>query len=310
MRLDIDFDGKREFELSTGERVRFRLRDIAVEPGTKVSLKHQFDPDFTGGTTDKTGALERIASNVQRMSELQEILYAQDVYSLLLIFQAIDAAGKDGAIRHVMSGINPQGCHVTSFKAPSAEELDHDYLWRAHKALPARGMIGIFNRSYYEEVLVVRVHRELLAAQRLPPGAMDDKVWTRRFKEINNFERYLVRNGTVVLKFFLNISKEEQKKRFLARIEEPDKNWKFSTADFRERGHWDEYQEAFEDMLTNTSTEWAPWFVIPADNKWFARLAISHIVTSAMESLDLKVPQLSPEQRKELEDIRQQLLKE
>jgi PPK2 family polyphosphate:nucleotide phosphotransferase len=310
MKLNLDFDRKREFDLSEGERVRFTLRDVAVEPGRKVSLRKDFDPDFTGGTKDKSGALERIAANVERVSQLQEVLYAQDVYSLLLVFQAMDAAGKDGAIRHVLSGVNPQGCHVTSFKTPSAEELDHDYLWRAHKALPARGIIGIFNRSYYEEVLVVRVHRQLLQAQRLPEFAVDDKIWQRRFKEINNFEKYLVRNGTVVLKFFLNISKEEQRNRFLARIEEPDKNWKFSIADYRERAHWDSYMEAYEDMLANTSTEHAPWFVIPADNKWFARLAISQIITAALESLDLKVPVVSLERRKELEAIRTELLKE
>ncbi|MFO1090611.1 MAG: polyphosphate kinase 2 family protein [Hyphomicrobiales bacterium] len=310
LKLNLDFERKRKFELSNDECVRFRLRDICVEPGSRVSLKKQFDPDFTGGTEDKVGALEKLSSNVQRMAELQEILYAQDIYSLLLIFQAMDAAGKDGAIRHVMSGVNPQGCQVTSFKTPSSQELDHDYLWRARQALPARGMIGIFNRSYYEEVLVVRVHKELLVKQRLPEWARDDQLWTRRFKEINDFEKYLVRNGTIVLKFFLNISREEQKKRFLSRIEETDKNWKFSIADYRERGYWDEYMAAFEDMLSNTSTEWAPWFVIPADNKWFARLAISQIVTSAMESLNLKVPEVSDERRKELAQIREQLLNE
>ncbi|MFO1091571.1 MAG: polyphosphate kinase 2 family protein [Hyphomicrobiales bacterium] len=309
-RLNMDFDKKREFKLSDEESVRFRFRDICVEPGSSVSLKKQFDPDFTGGTKDKAGALEKLSSNVQRMAELQEILYAQDIYSILLVFQAMDAAGKDGAIRHVMTGVNPQGCQVTSFKAPSSEELDHDYLWKAHRALPARGMIGIFNRSYYEEVLVVRVHKELLVNQRLPGWAVDDRIWARRFKEINNFEKYLVRNGTIVLKFFLNISKEEQKKRFLARIDETEKNWKFSIADYRERGYWDQYMAAFEDMLSNTSTEWAPWFVIPADNKWFARLAISQIVTSAMESLDLKVPEVTEERRKELADIRKQLMNE
>jgi PPK2 family polyphosphate:nucleotide phosphotransferase len=309
-KINLDFDRKREFALTEGESVRFRLRDVAVEPGARVSLKKHFDPDFTGGTKDKTGAIERLASNVERMSELQEILYAQDVYSVLLVFQAMDAAGKDGAIRHVMSGVNPQGVHVTSFKAPSAEDIDHDYLWRAHRALPARGMIGIFNRSYYEEVLVVRVHKELLKAQRLPPGTTGEKIWERRFREINNFEKYLVRNGTLVLKFFLNISKDEQKKRFLARIDESDKNWKFSVADYRERGYWDQYQEAFEDMLTHTSTEWAPWFVIPADNKWFARLAISQIVTAALEGLDLKIPKVDSERLKELQAIREQLINE
>ena len=310
MRLDLDFDKKREFEVFDGQTVRFRLRDIAVEPGRRVSLRDEYDPDFTGGFKGKLGALERVASNVGRMAELQEILYAQDTYSILMIFQAMDAAGKDGAIRHVMSGINPQGCHVTSFKAPSAQELDHDFLWRAYSGLPSRGMIGIFNRSYYEDVLVVRVHPELLKLQKLPKEAYDKDIWDRRYKEINNFEKYLVDNGTVILKFFLNISKDEQKKRFLARIDEPDKNWKFSPSDFKERGHWQDYQKAFEEMLSNTSTERAHWFVIPSNNKWFARLAISQIVISALESLDLKVPKVDDARRKELADIRELLLKE
>ncbi len=309
-RLNVDFDTKRKFSVSEGGSVKFRLRDIAVEPGKKFSLKKDFDPDFTGGFDDKSGALMKLASNVQRVSELQEILYAQDKYALLIIFQAMDAAGKDGAIEHVMSGVNPQGCHVTSFKAPSAEELDHDYLWRAHKAMPARGMIGIFNRSYYEEVLVVRVHPEILAGQKLPKKAIDKDIWDRRYKEINNFEKYLVRNGVVVVKFFLNISKEEQKKRFLARIDEPDKNWKFSLADYKERSFWNDYQHAFEQMMENTSTEWAPWFVIPADNKWFARLAISQIITATLEGLDLSIPSVDDARLKELAVIREQLMAE
>jgi PPK2 family polyphosphate:nucleotide phosphotransferase len=309
-RLNVDFDTKRKFAVSEGGIVKFRFRDIAVEPGKKVSLQKDFDPDFTGGFDDKSGALKKLASNVERVSELQEVLYAQDKYALLIIFQAMDAAGKDGAIEHVMSGVNPQGCHVTSFKAPSAEELDHDYLWRAHRAMPARGMIGIFNRSYYEETLVVRVHPEILAGQKLPKKAIDKDIWDRRFKEINNFEKYLVRNGIVVLKFFLNISKEEQKKRFLARIDEADKNWKFSVADYKERSHWDDYQHAFEETLTNTSTEWAPWFVIPADNKWFARLAMSQIITSTLEGLDLSIPKVDDARLAELAGIREQLLAE
>lgn len=310
MRINLDFDAKRKFTVSDGGSVKFRLRDIVVEPGKSVSLRKDFDPDFTGGFDDKTGALEKLSRNVQRLSELQEILYAQDKFALLVIFQAMDAAGKDGAIRHVMSGVNPQGCQVTSFKAPSSEELDHDYLWRAHKAVPPRGMIGIFNRSYYEETLVVRVHPEILAGQKLPPAALEGDVWGRRFKEINNFEKYLVRNGVVVLKFFLNISKAEQKKRFLARIDEPEKNWKFSVADFKERSHWDDYQHAFEQTLENTSTDWAPWFVIPADNKWFARLVISQVITSTLEGLDLKHPEVGKDRQKELTGIRAQLMAE
>jgi PPK2 family polyphosphate:nucleotide phosphotransferase len=244
---------------------------------------------------------------VSRMAELQQKLYAQDTYALWLIFQAMDAAGKDGCIRHVMSGVNPQGCHVTSFKAPSVEELDHDYLWRASKALPMRGMIGIFNRSYYEEVLVVRVHPEFLAKQKLPPEARGDRIWKRRFRQINDFEKYLVDNGILVLKFFLNLSKGEQKKRFLARINESDKNWKFSVADYQERGHWDTYQKAYQDMLRRTSTARAPWFVIPADHKWFARLAVSEVICHALERLHLAFPKIDAKRRKELKEIKKML---
>ena len=309
MKLNLDFDTVRELGVSEGERVRFRLRDIAVEPGKRVSMT-DFDPGFTGGLKDKDGALQRIAANVGRLAGLQEKLFAQNVYAILVVFQAMDAAGKDGAIRHVLSGVNPQGCHVTSFKAPSAEELDHDYLWRCHKAAPARGMIGIFNRSHYEEVLVVRVHPEFVRAQRLPPWATDGKLWERRFREINDFEHHLVRNGTIVLKFVLNISKAEQKKRFLARLDEPDKNWKFSAGDVAERALWDRYMAAYAEMLSNTSTEWAPWFVIPADNKWFARLAVSQIITTAIEGLDLRLPEPTAEQTQAMQAAREQLLKE
>ena len=310
MKLDVDFDKKREIPVGDSGRVRFRFRDIAVEPGKAVSLKKDFDPDFTGGYDDKAGALEQVSANVEHLSAMQEVFYAQDTYALLMIFQAMDAAGKDGAIRHVMSGINPQGCQVSSFKAPSAEDLDQAYLWRASKALPGRGMIGIFNRSYYEEVLVVRVHPELLAKQKLPPEAREGNIWKRRFKEINNFEKYLRQNGTIILKFFLNVSKKEQKRRFLSQIDEPEKNWKFSVADCAERKFWDDYQNAFEDMLENTSTDFAPWFVIPADNKWFARLAISEAVVAAFERLDLQVPMAGEERKKELMEIRDQLLAE
>jgi PPK2 family polyphosphate:nucleotide phosphotransferase len=300
VRIRIDDEGE----------VSFRLGEILVPPGKKVSLAHDFSPQFTGGFDDKSGALERVIANRERLSDFQEKLYAQDTYSLLVIFQAIDAAGKDGAIQHVMSGVNPQGCHVTSFKAPSQEELDHDYLWRTAKALPARGMIGIFNRSYYEEVLVVRVHPEWIASQKLPDKKINKNFWEKRFKEINNFEKYLVRQGTVILKFFLNVSKEEQKKRFIARIDEEDKNWKFSVKDYEERAHWDAYQEAIDDMLSNTSTEWAPWLVIPADDKWFARLAISETICEAMDRLDLKFPKLTSQQKRELAKIKSSLERE
>jgi PPK2 family polyphosphate:nucleotide phosphotransferase len=307
MKLDVDFDKKREITVGDSGRVRFRLRDISVEPGKAVSLKKDFDPDFTGGYNDKAGALEEVSANVEQLSAMQEVLYAQDVYSLLIIFQGMDAAGKDGAIRHVMSGVNPQGCQVTSFKTPSAEDLNHGYLWRASKALPGRGMIGVFNRSYYEEVLVVRVHPELLEKQKLPPIPHKGEIWRHRFKEINSFEKYLRQNGTIVLKFFLNLSKKEQKRRFISRIDEPEKNWKFSTADYTERKSWDDYQNAFEHMLGNTSTDWAPWFVIPADNKWFARLAISEVVSAVFERLDLQVPSVSEGRKQELIEICGQL---
>ena len=306
-RLNLDPD--RMIKMNAGETgvVEFRMRELMVPPGEEIRLKKDYDPAFTGGFDDKQGALAQVAANVERLADLQERLYAQDTYALLIVFQAMDAAGKDGAIKHVISGVNPQGCHVTSFKAPSAEELDHDYLWRAARALPARGMIGIFNRSYYEEVLVVRVHPEFLAKQKLPPETMDEKLWRRRFKEINSFERYLARNGIVVLKFFLNVSRGEQRKRFLARIDRPEKNWKFSVADYQERALWNDYQNAYDDLLNNTSTEWAPWFVIPADNKWFARLAISQAICAVLESLDLEYPEVSEQRRAELLQIKQAL---
>ncbi len=308
MKYNLDSDRKIKIKVGDNDTVEFKLRDILVLPDTKISLKKDFDPDFTGGYDDKAGALEKVAANVQRLSDLQERLYAQDIYGILIIFQAIDAAGKDGAIRHVMSGVNPQGCHVTSFKAPSSEELDHDYLWRASKALPQRGMIGIFNRSYYEEVLAVKVHPEFLDKQKLPGKPGGKVFWNRRYKEINRFERYLSANGIIPIKFFLNLSYKEQRKRFLARIDEPDKNWKFSVADFKERARWDDYQEAFEDMLNHTSTEQAPWFVIPSDNKWFARLAISEAVCAVMERLKLKFPDIGDEARAELLKIREELV--
>ena len=310
MKYDLDSDRKISIDVGEKGSIEFKLRDILVPPDSKISLKKDYDPDFTGGFDDKEGALAHVAANVQRLSELQEKLYAQDIYGILIIFQAIDAAGKDGAIRHVMSGVNPQGCHVTSFKSPSSEELDHDYLWRATKALPARGMIGIFNRSYYEEVLAVKIHPEFLSKQNLPGKPGGKGFWERRYKEINRFEKYLTSNGIIPIKFFLNLSKKEQKKRFLARIDEPKKNWKFSVADFKERALWDDYQQAFEDMLNNTSSEHAPWFVIPSDNKWFARLAISEAICTVLERLKLKFPDIGDESRAELLKIREELLKD
>ena len=310
MKYNLDPDRKVRIDVGDSGSVEFKIRDILVTPDSKISLKKDFDPDFTGGYDDKEGALKRVAANVQRLRELQEKLYAQDIYGILVIFQAIDAAGKDGAIRHVMSGVNPQGCHVTSFKAPSSEDLDHDYLWRAMKVLPARGMIGIFNRSYYEEVLAVKVHPEFLERQNLPGKPGGKAFWDRRYKEINRFEKYLTSNGIIPIKFFLNLSKKEQKKRFMARIDEPEKNWKFSVADFKERALWDDYQQAFEDMLNHTSTEQAPWFVIPSDNKWFARLAISEAICTVMERLKLKFPEVSEQRRAELLKIRGELEKE
>jgi PPK2 family polyphosphate:nucleotide phosphotransferase len=274
-----------------------------VPTGEKIRLK-DYDPAFTGSFKSKTEATKKLKDDVDKLAELQDILYAQNIYSLLLIFQAMDAAGKDGAIKHVMSGINPQGCQVVSFKGPSAEELDHDYLWRCMKALPERGRIGIFNRSYYEEVLVVRVHPEYLKGQSLPPGTLNENIWKKRYEDINNIERYLVRNGTVILKFFLNVSKAEQKRRFLERINTADKNWKFSKADVQERGHWKEYMDAYEDMLNNTSTKWAPWFVIPADHKWFTRAAVADVVIKQLLSLDLHYPEVDARQKAALQEAK------
>lgn len=261
-----------------------------VKPGSKVSLKKDYDPGYTGDYTDKAAAQEKLKKGVERLAKYQDVLYAQNIYALLLIFQAMDAAGKDSTIKHVMSGVNPQGCQVYSFKAPSDEELDHDYLWRSFKALPERGRIGIFNRSHYEEVLVVRVHPEILQKQQLPKSALTKNIWKQRFEEINNFEKYLVNNGIIVLKFFLNVSKEEQKKRFLERIERPEKNWKFSAADVKERGLWNDYMRAYEEMFSHTSTEHAPWYIIPADHKWFTRLAVAEIIGDCLSQLDLHYP--------------------
>ena len=273
-----------------------------VASGRSFSLA-RIDPDDTlwFAKDDKDRAQDDLKKCVKELADLQDKLYAQDRWSLLLIFQAMDAAGKDSAIKHVFSGINPQGCHVTSFKAPSQEELDHDYMWRCLRALPERGRIGIFNRSYYEEVLVVRVHDELLAAQKLPPKLVTPRIWDERFEDIRNFERYLARNGTVILKFFLHVSREEQRKRFLERLDEPEKNWKFAAGDVRERAHWNEYMRAYEQMIRHTATSDAPWFVVPADNKWFTRLVVSSAIVDAMSSLHLHYPRVSRSRRRELD---------
>ena len=266
----------------------FRLKDI--DPGDTL--------DFT--SEDKPRAKEALAMGVDVLAELQDMLYAQDCWAVLLIFQAMDAAGKDGAIKHVMSGVNPQGCQVFSFKSPTSEDLDHDYLWRCIKCLPERGRIGIFNRSYYEETLVVRVHREFLEKQKLPPDLITKDIWKERFQDIRSFERYLTRNGVAIRKFFLHVSNKEQKKRFLERIEEPEKNWKFSANDAKERQHWDDYMEAYEDMIRSTATKAAPWCVVPADNKWFTRVVVAAAVIEALDSLNLKYPKVSESKLKEL----------
>src|ERR1700676_175920 len=288
----------------------FDLKHLLVEPGKTISLKKEFDPKYTGEFKGKEEALTELKLNVERLAKEQAVLYGGDTYALLLVFQALDAAGKDGTIKHVMSGVNPQGCEVSSFKTPSHEELDHDYLWRSAKRLPQRGRIGIFNRSYYEEVLVVRVHPDLLARQHLPKLGKKESLWKRRFQEINSFERYLVSNGILVLKFFLNVSKSEQKSRFLKRIEQKEKNWKFSAADIRERRYWDDYIDAYEEMFNETSTEWAPWYIIPADHKWFTRLCVSEIIVATLKSLGLKYPKLSEKKLAELQKAKEELLNE
>lgn len=276
----------------------FRLRD--VDPGDTLHF----------GQEDKPQAKEALAMGVELLTEFQDMLYAQDRWALLLAFQAMDAAGKDGTIKHVMSGVNPQGCQVTSFKAPSGLALDHDYLWRCNIALPERGRIGIFNRSYYEETLVVRVHPELLHKQTLPKELVGKKIWNKRFKDIRNYERYLSNNGTVVRKFFLHVSKEEQKKRFLERLENPEKNWKFSANDIKERSFWDDYMKAYEDMIRNTASKAAPWYVVPADNKWFTRIVVAAAIVDTLDSLDLHYPTVSDRDRARLEEARQELLSE
>jgi len=278
-----------------------------VESGKHFRLK-DFDPADTGHWRSKESATEALQQGIARSAELQDKLYAQDSWALLLIFQAMDAAGKDGIIKHVMSGINPQGCQVFSFKAPSEPELQHDFLWRTTRCLPERGHIGIFNRSYYEEVLVVRVHSEILKSQKTPPSLVGKKIWEERFEDIRSFERHMARSGTVIRKFFLNVSRKEQKRRFLERLDEPEKNWKFSAGDIRERQCWDDYQKAYEEMISNTTTEHAPWYVVPADNKWFTRLVVSAVVVDTLESLHLAYPKVDDAKRKELEAAKKLLI--
>ena len=289
------------------------LEDLAeryrITKGKKFRLK-DVDPGDTGKLKSSDKAAELLRESVQLMSEFQEKLYAQDRWALLLVFQAMDAAGKDGTIKHVMSGVNPQGCDVTSFKAPSSLELDHDFLWRTTKALPERGKIGIFNRSYYEEMLVVRVHPEFLAGEKLPPELVTKDIWKERFKDVHRFESYLGRNGTVVRKFFLHVSKAEQKKRFLERLNEPEKNWKFSATDVKERQHWDEYMDAYEDMIRHTATKDAPWYVVPADNKWFMRLVVASAIIETLQSLDLHFPKLGKDKVRDLAQAKDALMNE
>ena len=290
--MKLDEIVKASHKLSKPYRVtdgkEFRLKDI--------------DPGDTGplGAEDKPRAKEALQTGIEALAGLQDMLYAQDRWSVLLIFQAMDAAGKDGAIKHVMSGINPQGCQVASFKAPSAEELDHDYMWRCMKHMPERGRIGIFNRSYYEEVLVVRVHEDFLQKQKLPPELITKDIWDDRYRDIRSYERYLSNNGTIVRKFFLHVSRKEQKKRFMERIETPEKNWKFSASDAQERGHWKEYMEAYQEMIRHTATDHSPWYVVPADNKWFTRVVVAAAVIDALGSLNLEYPKVGKEQLAEL----------
>jgi len=283
------------YRITKGKNFRLKHND----PGDTMGLKSEFKPR----------AKEVLGLGVELLAGLQDKLYAQDKWAVLLIFQAMDAAGKDGAIKHVMSGINPQGCQVHSFKSPSAEDLDHDYLWRAMKVLPNRGNIGIFNRSYYEETLVVRVHPEFLNGQKLPPKLITKDIWKRRFKDIQNFESYLSNNGVAVCKFFLHVSKQEQKRRFLERLEIPEKNWKFSGSDLAERGFWSEYQAAYEDMIRHTATRRAPWYVVPADNKWFTRVVVAAAVIDTLAALDLEYPKVGEDKLKELAAAKKALLK-
>ncbi len=293
------------------------IQKIMVKPGKKIDLKdyetgwaQNEDLKKAGEDVVKEAALRILEHNRQALAASQELLWANDIHSVLIVLQGMDTAGKDGTIRHVMSGVNPQGCRVTSFKVPSSEELDHDFLWRHSKALPAKGEIGIFNRSYYEDVLVVRVHPEILEGQRLPPGKRGDKFWERRYADINAFERHLDENGTLILKFFLHISKEEQKRRLMDRLKDKEKYWKVSPADLKERGYWDDYISAYNTMLSKTSTSWAPWYIIPADYKWAARALVADVIAGKIEDMDLSYPKVTDAQIEELKKAKRQLKNE
>ena len=290
------------------QRIEELIAPYRVTSGKDFKLK-DFDPADTNklDSADKADAKELLEQGVQWLAEQQDMLYAQDHWALLLVFQAMDAAGKDGTIKHVTSGLNPQGCEVTSFKQPSAEELDHDYLWRYMRHVPARGQVGIFNRSYYEEVLVVKVHQELLTSQKLPPSLVTKHIWDERYQDIAYFEQYLTRNGVRILKFFLHVSKGEQKRRFMSRLDEPEKNWKFSAGDVAERHYWSEYRDAYEEAIRNTASKAAPWYVVPADNKWFTRLVVAAAVVDAIAQLELRYPVVGPDKQKELAAARARL---
>ncbi|MFM2093362.1 MAG: hypothetical protein RIS70_486 [Planctomycetota bacterium] len=289
----------KRFRVPPGEKIRLKDYQTGWSPSNKLAALSKEDA--------KKRAAELLESDLASLAEAQELLYADDRYSLLIIFQAMDAAGKDGTIKHVMSGVNPQGCQVYSFKQPSAEELDHNFLWRHMRALPERGRIGIFNRSYYEDVLIVRVHPEILERQKLPPGKRGKSFWEQRYEDINHFEKHLVRNGTVILKFMLHVSQEKQKERFLERLERSEKHWKFSASDVAERQYWNQYMEAYEDAISATSTEWAPWYIIPADQKWVTRTAVANVITNTLHSLDLHYPEVSGEQKKAIQEAKRQL---
>ena len=292
------------------ERIADLIKPLRVKPGSKVNLAKDFDPGYKAGVVKKKDGTGLLQTGITMLTDYQARLAAQDTYGVLVCLQALDAGGKDGTIRHVMSGVNPQGVHVSNFKVPSAEELDHDYLWRYARRLPARGDIGIFNRSHYEEVLVVRVHPEILGRQKLPEEATGKGVWERRYREINDWERYLTDNGFKLVKLFLNLSKEEQRTRFLKRLDLPEKNWKFSAADARERQRWDDYQRAFSQMLSATSTDWAPWYVIPADRKWFARICAAAVLVHTLIEIDPQYPTVSADKREQLQAVKRELEKE
>ncbi|HXM78755.1 MAG TPA: polyphosphate kinase 2 family protein [Thermoanaerobaculia bacterium] len=285
------------------------IRRYRVEDGGKFRLKDHDPADTAGLVLDKDEARRLLGVGVESLAELQGKLYAEDRWALLVIFQAMDAAGKDSTISHVMSGVNPQGCEVFSFKEPSPEELDHDFLWRASQRLPERGRIGIFNRSHYEEVLIVRVHPEILAGEKIPDALVTKRIWDERYEDINAFERHLARNGTAILKFFLNVSKKEQKKRFLARLDDPEKKWKFNLADVQERALWGDYMDAYEEMIRATSTEWAPWYVVPADQKWFTRIVVAGAIVDTLERLGVDYPKVDPAAKRRLAQARRELQK-